>query len=94
MKTNIFTLRWVAVGGICLLLILACGLVSSPTAVPTMPPTVPPEPTATSIPTPTPLPATMAPALLQEEDLVFRDDFEGAMMKAGNGRVKIRTPGA
>lgn len=79
MKTNMVTLRWLAIGSVSLILILACGLANSPTAVPTTPPTVPPKPTATSIPTPTPLPATMAPALLQEDDLVFKDDFEGAL---------------
>jgi hypothetical protein len=79
MKTNTVTLRWVAIGGVCLMLMLACGLAGSPTAIPTIPPTVPLELTATSIPTPTPLPATMEPALPQEDNLVFRDDFEGTM---------------
>ena len=79
MKTSVLTSRYVVVGGAFLMLVLACGIVGSPTAIPTVPPTTLPEPTKTPVPTPTLAPAAIEPTLPPEDELLFRDDFEGKM---------------
>ena len=79
MKKNVITTRFVAFGGVCLMLMLACGIVGSPTANPTVAPTTLPEPTKTHVPTPTLVPAATESTLPQEDDLVFLDNFEGEM---------------
>lgn len=82
MKTNVITTRYVVIGCVCLMLMLACGIVGSPTANPTVPPTTIPEPTKTHVPTPTLVSAAIESTQPQEVDLVFRDNFEGEMDEA------------
>jgi hypothetical protein len=86
MKFRFLSPRVITAGIACLALTLACNVLASTEPEATALPTTRPEPTKTRTPVPTvaptEMPPTKEPAPVQEEDVIFRDNFDGSIDKS------------